>query len=89
MKPRPGQGSQLAGALESAGSGLRGETSVGSTGLDQARLDQEHELQRVEAALKRLDHGRFGHCLYCGDQISMKRLDRDPAIMSCGTCNED
>ena len=59
MKPRPGQGSQLAGALESAGSGLRGETSVGSTGLDQARLDQEHELQRVEAALKRLDHGRF------------------------------
>ena len=60
MKPRPGQGSQLAGALESAGSGLRGETSVGSTGLDQARLDQEHELQRVEAALKRLDHGRFG-----------------------------
>ena len=89
MKPRPGQGSQLAGALESAGSGLRGETSLGSTGLDQARLDQEHELQRVEAALKRLDHGRFGHCLYCGDQIGLGRLKSDPAVESCDTCEED
>ncbi len=47
------------------------------------------ELSRIEAALRRLDLGKFGLCLYCGDQISLKRLDRDPAISSCGTCAED
>ena len=50
---------------------------------------QEDDIKRIDAALRRLEDGRFGLCLYCGDQISMKRLDRDPAIMSCGTCNED
>lgn len=49
----------------------------------------EDELKRIDAALRRLEHGVFGLCLYCGDQISMKRLDLDPAVMSCGVCNED
>ena len=49
----------------------------------------EDDLKRIDAALRRLEDGRFGLCIYCGDQISMKRLDRDPAIMSCGTCDED
>ncbi|RIJ17529.1 hypothetical protein D1227_03925 [Henriciella mobilis] len=50
---------------------------------------REDDIKRIDAALRRLEDGRFGLCLYCGDQISMKRLDKDPAIMSCGTCNED
>lgn len=53
------------------------------------RVGQDADIKRIDAALRRLENGRFGLCLYCGDQISMKRLDRDPAIMSCGTCNED
>lgn len=51
--------------------------------------DGEEEIKRIDAALRRLEHGVFGLCLYCGDQISMKRLDRNPAIMSCSVCDED
>ena len=50
---------------------------------------EEDEIRRIDAALRRLDTGRFGHCLYCGDPISLKRLDHDPAVASCSTCNED
>lgn len=46
-------------------------------------------LKRIDAALRRLETGRFGHCLYCGDQISVTRLTFDPAVTSCSTCDED
>ena len=58
-------------------------------GLPEKPAAGEDDLTRIDAALRRLEDGRFGLCLYCGDQISLKRLDRDPAIMSCGTCDED
>ena len=50
---------------------------------------EANDLKRIEAALRRLDDGKFGLCLYCGDPISMKRLEVNPAINSCGTCDED
>lgn len=49
----------------------------------------EHQLKRIDEALKRLDTGRFGHCLYCGDQIELGRLTADPAVSSCLVCDED
>ena len=78
------------------GSGAAGRTGVSdpSTHKDEAHggtqstLCEHDDLKRVEAALRRLDSGIFGHCLYCGDQISVKRLDMDPAIDSCATCDE-
>ncbi|MEE2879061.1 MAG: hypothetical protein VX593_08685 [Pseudomonadota bacterium] len=56
----------------------------------QIRIGQggDDEIKRIEAALRRLDHGRFGLCIYCGDQISVKRLDLDPTIDSCAICDE-
>ncbi|MEQ8557774.1 MAG: hypothetical protein RIB03_05610 [Henriciella sp.] len=53
-----------------------------------ANTQAEDDLKRIDAALRRLDTGAFGHCLYCGDQISVKRLDKDPAIDSCAVCDE-
>lgn len=53
-----------------------------------ARNDLD-DLKRIDNALRRLDSGQFGHCLYCGDQISMSRLNLDPAVESCGTCAEE
>ena len=62
-----------------------GETQIiGGTSIDRNR-----ELQRVEAALKRLERGQFGHCLYCGDRIDLERLQHDPAVESCDMCEED
>ena len=51
-------------------------------------IQEGDALKRIEAALRRLDTGRFGHCLYCGDPIALKRLDQDPAVDSCSTCDE-
>ena len=66
------------------------ETLSRRDGSNRIRVSSQgnDQIDRIDAALRRLDNGRFGHCLYCGDQISMRRLNRDPAIDSCGTCDE-
>lgn len=48
----------------------------------QRRLD----LQKIEAAVKRLEEGDYGYCLDCGDEIAEKRLEIDPAAALCVTC---
>jgi DnaK suppressor protein len=44
------------------------------------------EVQRVTAALRRLDDGSYGECLRCGDEIAENRLRADPAIPLCIGC---
>jgi DnaK suppressor protein len=44
------------------------------------------ELQRIKAALKRLDEGEFGYCLSCGENIAAKRLAFDPTAPLCIDC---
>ena len=43
-------------------------------------------LQRIEAALKRIEDGEFGFCIECGDKIAPKRLDLDPTAPLCMDC---
>jgi len=47
---------------------------------------RKFELQRIEAALKRLDTDEYGYCLTCGDEISVRRLELDPAATVCIDC---
>lgn len=44
------------------------------------------DIQRIGAALKRLDDGDYGCCVDCGDEIAEKRLDVDPAAAFCIRC---
>lgn len=44
------------------------------------------ELQRIEAALRRLEEGEYGYCLTCGDEITTKRLEIDPTASICIDC---
>jgi DnaK suppressor protein len=44
------------------------------------------ELKRVDAALKRLDEGEYGDCVRCGEEISERRLELDPATPFCAGC---
>jgi len=44
------------------------------------------ELQRIEAALQRIEEGDFGYCLVCGEEIEVKRLDLDPTLPTCVAC---
>ena len=40
----------------------------------------------AKAALKRIAHGKFGYCVECGDNISEKRLNHNPAVTTCISC---
>ncbi len=47
---------------------------------------RHQELQRIEAALERIDEGEFGYCAVCGDEIELKRLEHDPTVPTCIAC---
>jgi len=44
------------------------------------------EISRIKNALKRLDEDDFGFCVECGEDISEKRLQIDPAATHCIRC---
>ncbi len=43
-------------------------------------------LQRIDAALKRLDTDDYGFCTSCDEEIPIKRLEIDPAMERCVDC---
>jgi DnaK suppressor protein len=45
-------------------------------------------LQRVEAALRRIEYGTFGVCRECGGEIKSKRLEVMPWTEYCLRCQE-
>jgi DnaK suppressor protein len=52
----------------------------------EARRRRKIQLQRVDAALKRMDRDEFGLCLECGEDIHPKRLEFDPTVLFCIDC---
>ena len=44
------------------------------------------ELKRIVAALQRIDGGAYGYCVTCGERISVRRLEVDPAAALCIRC---
>ncbi|HEX9701422.1 MAG TPA: TraR/DksA family transcriptional regulator [Rhodospirillales bacterium] len=44
------------------------------------------EIQRINAALARIDEGEFGYCVSCGLEIESKRLENDPTTPNCFDC---
>lgn len=50
---------------------------------------REIHLQKIGAALRRLDTGDFGYCLICDEEIAAARLGFDPASTRCIGCMED
>ena len=52
----------------------------------EAKRRRELELQRISAALQRLEQGEYGHCVQCGESIATKRLELDPAASLCIKC---
>lgn len=45
-----------------------------------------NEISRIENALKRLDDDEYGYCVQCDEDISVKRLEIDPAASHCIKC---
>ena len=46
------------------------------------------QLQRIEGALRRLEHGEFGECHGCGEPIDPRRLEADPTLTRCIDCSD-
>lgn len=45
-------------------------------------------LQKIEAALARLEEGEYGYCSECGDDIAQQRLRALPFALRCKDCEE-
>ncbi len=44
------------------------------------------EVQKIDAALKRIDNDNFGYCATCDEEIAKARLQNDPAVATCIKC---
>lgn len=51
-----------------------------------ADRQRQAQIQRLRAALERLDAGDYGYCVRCGDEIASRRLEIDPAVPTCIGC---
>lgn len=55
--------------------------------MAQAADRQRHvQIQRLQAALERVDEGEYGSCVRCGNEIAPRRLAVDPAVPTCIDC---
>jgi len=46
------------------------------------------EIQRINAALIRIENDDYGYCISCDEEIAIKRLELDPAAPTCISCAE-
>ena len=54
------------------------------TDVQYAVLDMKSErLRNILTALQSMDDGTYGTCVECGKEIDPRRLDADPAVLTC------
>ena len=55
-----------------------------------SRLDRDSAiLHSLDAALRRMEDGTYGHCVECEEEISFKRLHAVPWTSFCLSCQEE
>jgi DnaK suppressor protein len=77
-------------ALKSADRGQEfEEVAQAETGAaDLARLGEAErlEIQRIDAAIGRVEAGQWGICAACGEEIEARRLEALPWAIRCANC---
>jgi len=61
-------------------------TSLSKESLFQRKNERRHFLHMVLEALVRIQHGAFGVCVQCGDDIALRRLEAVPWTQCCLRC---
>ena len=57
--------------------------------LEFALIQMKSEtLNKIDDAIARLEHGDYGYCFECGDEIAEKRLRALPFAVRCKDCEE-
>jgi len=49
---------------------------------------KRQEIMQIDEALDRLQEGRYGQCLGCGEKIDIQRLELRPYTRFCISCKE-
>jgi DnaK suppressor protein len=62
------------------------QAEQGATDLERLGQAERLELQRIDAALARIDAGGYGTCAECGAAIGLKRLKALPWALRCTDC---
>jgi DnaK suppressor protein len=52
----------------------------------ETRRRREDRRIRIRQALQRIEDGKFGDCLKCGEPIAERRLEADPTYRLCINC---
>ncbi len=47
---------------------------------------RQRDLNRIKAAMARMNDGEYGYCAECGEEIAMRRLKVDPMAERCINC---
>lgn len=63
-------------------------TSLSKESLFEQSSQRRTILRLIEAALRRIEHGSFGICAGCGDEIPARRLQALPWTQFCLRCQE-
>ncbi len=48
----------------------------------------EERMKEVNDALERIEKGSYGNCIKCNKQIEEKRLEANPAALTCLACTQ-
>ena len=64
-------------------------TDTDSSYLKQSKRNLKRRLWKIGLALISLDHGIYGLCRVCGDQILLSRLQKVPETSICVSCKEE
>jgi DnaK suppressor protein len=72
-------------------SGVKDLADIASNDIDARTLEavgarDKLRLQQIEAALVRLENGKFGSCASCGKRIADDRLEAIPYAVMCVSC---
>ena len=68
-----------------------GDESVATLIADLEQADMTRDLEEfraLEAARDRIQHGGYGECIDCGNDIGYERLKASPAALRCIQCQE-
>jgi RNA polymerase-binding transcription factor len=78
---------QQSGAAAGDSEGVHGWKASREGGADLAVLEAlDRTVQQIDAALARLQAGRYGSCAGCGDPIPLARLRAVPFATLCVPC---